>query len=337
MGARGSSVLAEMLAAIAHAESIQCEAQGSFCPAYMTLWRSGELSRRVELAVKELADCTLCPRNCHLNRTQNSFKVCKTGRYAVVSSHFAHFGEEACLRGRFGSGTIFFTWCNLHCVFCQNYEISWLGEGGTVEPQELAEMMLNLQDQGCHNINLVTPTHVVPQILEALLLAVEGGLRLPLVYNTGAYDSLEALALMDGVVDIYMPDFKFWDTDKAKRYSKAPDYPEVARQAIKEMHRQVGPLVLGRYGVALRGLLLRHLVMPGCTAETSEIMRWAASELGPETYVNLMFQYRPAGSVTGEEYREIGRCTSANEFQQATHSFYSAGLHRLDRDLGGYP
>jgi putative pyruvate formate lyase activating enzyme len=312
-------------------------AQKSFHPAYMTLWRSGELSRRVQLAVKKLADCTLCPRNCRVNRTEDNAKVCRTGRYAVVSSHFAHLGEEACLRGRLGSGTIFFSWCNLHCVFCQNYEISWLGEGRTVEPQELAEMMLNLQDQGCHNINLVTPTHVVPQILEALLLAVEGGLQLPLVYNTGAYDSLESLALMGGVVDIYMPDFKFWDPEKAKRYCKAPNYPEVARQAIKEMHRQVGSLQLDQHGLAMRGVLLRHLVMPGGVAETAEIMDWAGHELGPDTYVNLMFQYRPAGRVTGEEYVEIHRRTTASEFQQAVQSFYSAGLYRLDPDSAVSP
>jgi len=180
-----------------------------FQPAYLELWRSGELLRRVELGLNKLADCALCPRNCHVNRLEDKTKVCKTGRYATVSSYFAHFGEEPCLRGSRGSGTIFFSWCNLRCVFCQNYQISWLGEGRTAQPKELAEMMLRLQHQGCHNNNLVTPEHVVPQILEALPLAVELGLGLPLVYNTSAYDSLDSLALMDGVVDIYMPDFKF--------------------------------------------------------------------------------------------------------------------------------
>ena len=304
----------------------------SLYPAYLKLWRSGEFSRRVELGLEKLADCTLCPRNCHVDRIQNQLKVCKTGRYATVSSHFAHFGEESCLRGKFGSGTIFFGWCNLRCVFCQNYEASWLGQGRIVKPQELAEVMLGLQDQGCHNINLVTPEHVVPQILEALFLAVEGGLRLPLVYNTGAYDSLDSLALMDGIVDIYMPDFKFWDAEKARRYVKAPDYPEAARRAIQEMHRQVGPLVVEKDGVAVRGVLLRHLVMPGGLAETAEIMHWIASELGPETYVNLMAQYRPAGRVTAKEYPEIDRCITPNEFRQTIHAFHSAGLHRLDTD-----
>jgi putative pyruvate formate lyase activating enzyme len=179
--------------------------RGEFQPAYLKLWYSGELARRVELGLEKLADCTLCPRNCHVSRLENKTKTCRTGRYAVVSSCFAHHGEESCLRGTRGSGTIFFSWCNLRCVFCQNYEISWQGEGRAVKPAEMAEMMLALQAQGCHNINFVTPEHVVPQILEALLLAVEGGLRLPLVYNTSAYDSLDSLALMDGIVDIYMP------------------------------------------------------------------------------------------------------------------------------------
>jgi len=326
-----------MLAAIPHTESPQRVTRNGFQPAYFALWRSGELSRRVDLSLKKLADCTLCPRNCHVNRIEDKAKVCKTGRYARVSSHFAHHGEEACLRGRFGSGTIFFSWCNLRCVFCQNYEISWLGEGRTVEPQELAEMMLHLQDQGCHNINLVTPTHAVPQILEALLPAVEGGLQLPLVYNTGGYDSLDSLALMESVVDIYMPDFKFWEPEKARRYAKAPDYPEVARQAILEMHRQVGPLVLDQHDLALRGVLLRHLVMPDGMAETVEIMRWIARELGPETYVNLMAQYRPAGRVADKEYPEIDRAITSLEFRQAIHAFYSAGLHRLDPDSALLP
>jgi putative pyruvate formate lyase activating enzyme len=184
------------------------------------------LARRVELGLEKLADCVLCPRNCHVNRLEDKRKICRTGRYATISSHFAHFGEERCLRGSHGSGTIFFSWCNLRCVFCQNYEISWAGEGCSAEPLELAEMLLRLQEKGCHNINLVTPEHVVPQILEALLIAVERGLRLPVVYNTSSYDSLDLLRLMDGVVDIYMPDFKFWDPESARRYAKAPDYPE---------------------------------------------------------------------------------------------------------------
>lgn len=288
--------------------------------------------RRVKLGLEKLADCVLCPRDCHVNRIENKSKVCRTGRYAIVSSHFAHFGEEGCLRGHRGSGTIFFSWCNLRCMFCQNYEISWQGEGRPAEPEELAEMMLRLQEQGCHNINLVTPEHVVPQILEALLLAVESGLRLPLVYNTSAYDSLDSLALMDGVVDIYMPDFKFWGPESARRYAKAPDYPEAARRAIKEMHRQVGPLVVDEQGVALRGVLLRHLIMPGGVAGTPQIMNWISRELGPETYVNLMAQYHPACRVTETQYPEINRCLSPRELDQAVDAVRSAGLSRLDRE-----
>ena len=311
--------------------------RAEFQPAYLELWQSGELSRRVELGLEKMADCVLCPRNCHVNRIEDKTKTCRTGRYAVVSSSFAHFGEERCLRGTHGSGTIFFSWCNLRCVFCQNYEISWLGVGRTTTPEELAAMMLALQAQGCHNINLVTPEHVVPQILEALLLAVERGLRLPLVYNTSAYDSLDSLALMDGVVDIYMPDFKFWDPETARRYAKAPDYPEAARRAIQEMHRQVGPLVTDEHGVALRGVLLRHLVMPDGAAGTPEIMQWVAHELSPETYVNLMAQYRTAAHVTAKRYPEINRCITTSEFQQALDAFRAAGLHRLDHDSGAMP
>ena len=304
----------------------------AFQPAYLNLWRSGELARRVKLGLEKLADCALCPRACHVNRLENKTKTCQTGRYAVVSSCFPHHGEERCVRGTRGSGTIFFSWCNLRCVFCQNYEISWLGEGRTVPPQELGEMMLDLQAQGCHNINFVTPEHVVPQILEALLLAVERGLHLPLVDNTSAYDSLDSLALMDGVVDIYMPDFKFWDPERARLYSKAPDYPEAARRAIREMHRQVGPLITDEQGIALRGVLLRHLVMPGAAAGSADVMQWIARELSPETYVNLMAQYRPACHVTAQRYAEINRCITAQEFRQAQEAFYGAGLSRLDHD-----
>ncbi len=310
--------------------------RSQFQPAYLELWQSGELARRVELGLQNLADCALCPRACHVNRFEDNTKdktnVCKTGRYATVSSYFAHFGEERCLRGHHGSGTIFFSWCNLRCVFCQNYEISWQGEGRPVAAEELAQMMLRLQHQGCHNINLVTPTHVVPQILEALLLAAECGLRLPLVYNTGAYDSLDSLHLLDGIVDIYMPDFKFWKPESAQRYAKAPDYPETARRAIKEMHRQVGPLITDEQGIALRGVLLRHLVMPGGVAETVEIMNWIRRELGPETYINLMAQYHPAGRVAAAEYPEINRLISSRELEQAMDACRSTGLSRLDRE-----
>ena len=304
--------------------------RSEFEPAYLRLYESGELARRVGRALAALADCTLCPRDCHVNRLEDKFAVCKTGRYAVVSSHFAHFGEEDCLRGWKGSGTIFFAWCNLRCVFCQNYDVSWVGEGRVTRPNELAAMMLALQEQGCHNINFVTPEHVVPQILEALPLAIERGLRLPLVYNTSAYDSLDSIQLMDGLVDIYMPDFKFWEPEMARHYSKARNYPEAARRVIKAMHQQVGDLVLDENDLALRGLIVRHLVMPGGIGGSRNIMEWVARELGPNTYVNVMAQYYPAGKVSKKDYVDINRHITPDEFQEALAAARAAGLQRLD-------
>ncbi len=212
-----------------------------FEPAYLQLNREGELVKRRDEAVASLARCRVCPRNCDVDRLADQTAVCKTGRYAQVASYFPHFGEEDCLRGWRGSGTIFFSMCNLRCVFCQNYDISQENSGAVTPPRRLAEIMLELQALGCHNINLVTPEHVVPQILEALVIAVSAGLCIPLVYNTSAYDSLESLAWLDGIVDIYMPDFKIWGKLEALRYLKAEDYPETARRALVEMHRQVGP------------------------------------------------------------------------------------------------
>lgn len=301
-----------------------------FEPSYVTLYRSGALERRAEEAVKTLEHCTVCPRNCEINRLQDEKMVCKTGRYAAVASYFPHCGEEDCLRGWNGSGTIFFSMCNLRCVFCQNYDVSQEGQGKETRPERLAEMMLELQEEGCHNINFVTPEHVVPQILEALPLAVRMGLRLPLVYNTSAYDSLQSLRHMDGVIDIYMPDFKFWDPDVSKRLMKAKDYPEAARAAIKEMHRQVGELAFDDSGLARRGLLVRHLVMPGGLAGSREIMHFLAREVSPHTYVNIMAQYYPAGQVGAEKYAEINRRTTAEEYQEAVRIAREAGLYRFD-------
>jgi len=301
-----------------------------FEPAYLRLYESGELKRRVQRALQFLTPCTACPRDCRVDRLADKFAVCKTGRFAVVSSHFPHFGEEDCLRGWKGSGTIFFSGCNLRCVFCQNFDISWQLRGVPAPPEKLAGMMLELQEIGCHNINFVTPEHVVPQIIEALPLAIEGGLRLPLVYNTSAYDSMDCLAHLDGIVDIYMPDFKYWDGEMARKYSKAPDYPEVARRTIKEMHRQVGELVFNEQGLAQRGLLIRHLVMPGDIAGTSQMMRWIARELSRETYVNVMAQYYPAGKVSRNEYPEINRRVLPSEYERALDEAWRAGLKRLD-------
>ncbi len=246
-----------------------------------------------------------------------------------MASYFQHFGEEDCLRGWSGSGTIFFSGCNLRCVFCQNFDISAQVRGRAVKPGRLAGMMLELQMAGCHNINLVTPEHVVPQILEAMPPAVEAGLRLPIVYNTSAYDGLDSLRLLDGVVDIYMPDFKMWTRERARRFLRKGDYPEAARHSIAEMHRQVGDLVIDAQGLARRGVLLRHLVMPGMLDETEAILGWIAAELGPGTFINLMGQYRPAHLV-GSEYREIDRRLYREEFERAIEIAADLGLRRLD-------
>jgi len=299
----------------------------SFEPAYIKTHQSGKLYDKVQRALALLRSCAVCPRDCHVDRLDDALAVCRSGRRAVVSAYFPHFGEEDCLRGWNGSGTIFFSNCNLKCVFCQNFDISQRAAGDEVSPKRLAEMMLALQVQGCHNINFVTPEHVVPQILEALPFAVEEGLRLPIVYNTSAYDSLDSIQLLDGIVDIYMPDFKFWDDDKASRYLKADNYPKTARRVIKEMHRQVGDLMLDEKGLAQRGLLLRHLVMPGDLEGTRAIMQWVAGERSPQTYVNVMSQYRPAYKT--QRYADINRPTTSAEYRQAVALAGEAGLTRL--------
>ncbi len=279
-----------------------------------------------------LARCEVCPRNCRVDRLVNDARVCATGRLARVSTWFAHFGEEDCLRGTRGSGTIFFSFCNLKCVFCQNHDTSQAGHGRELRPEDLAGAMLDLQTQGCHNINFVTPEHVVPQILEALPIAMDRGLRLPIVYNTSSYDSLESLAWMDGIVDIYMPDVKLWTAQAALRYLKAKDYPDVARRIVSEMHRQVGPLVIGPDGLAQRGVLVRHLVMPGLLDETRAIFQFLARDVSPDTYVNVMGQYRPEYR-TGD-FPEIDRRPTAREMNEARRLFFEAGLRRIDERVG---
>ena len=300
-------------------------------PSYLTLLETGELARRVHEAVDALADCSCCPRLCHADRCHDDSprSYCRTGRLAVVSSAFPHHGEEDCLRGWGGSGTIFLGNCNLRCVFCQNFDISWEGQGRPVAAEQLADQMLRLQELGCHNINFVTPSHVVPQILEGLLVAAERGLRLPLVYNTGGYDRLETLRWLDGIVDIYMPDFKFWKPETARELVNAPDYPDVARAAVKEMHRQVGDLVLDDHGLAQRGVLVRHLVMPGGLDETRAILRFLAREVSPDTFVNLMPQYRPEGMAS--RFPAIARPLSESEFHAAVVIAREEGLRRLAR------
>jgi putative pyruvate formate lyase activating enzyme len=299
-------------------------------PSYLALHASGELHDRAQraLALLEGDRCQVCPRLCKVDRLSDQAGLCRVGRHAVVASHFAHFGEEDCLRGVRGSGTIFFSGCNLRCVFCQNHEISWQLQGERVTRRRLARMMLELQGLGCHNINWVTPEHVVPQILEALPLAVDAGLRLPTVYNTSAYDSPESLELMEGVVDVYMPDFKLWSPELTRRYLAKRDYAEVARHSVLEMQRQVGDLVLDEHGMARRGLIVRHLVMPGLLDETETILRFIATELGAGTYVNLMAQYYPAGR-TGE-FPEIDRHLYRSEFERALELAEKLGLRRLD-------
>ena len=303
----------------------------NFIPAYVRAFEQGLLQQRATEAIESLRSCKVCPRDCEIDRFSNKIGVCKSGRLSRVASAFPHFGEEDCLRGSNGSGTIFFGWCNLRCVFCQNFETSQFGEGAEVSAAELAQIMLDLQRIGCHNVNFVTPEHVVPQILEALVIAVQRGLRLPLVYNTSAYDSLESIRWMDGIVDIYMPDFKLWSAEHCRRYLVASDYADAARKVIATMHTQVGELKVDENGLALRGILVRHLVMPGLLDDTREIMRWIAGSLSLDTYVNVMDQYYPAHKAETEpRFADINRGIFADEFCGALELARAAGLWRFD-------
>ena len=307
-----------------------------FEPAYLRVAREGGLEGKTARALAELEDCCACPRDCHVNRLANETRVCNTGRHAIVSSAGPHFGEEDCLRGWNGSGTIFFGLCNLRCVFCQNWDISQRRKGTERPAADIARIMLGLQETGCHNVNFVTPEHVAPQIVEALAAAVPMGLRVPVVYNTSSYDALSSLQLMDGLVDIYMPDFKFWTKDSARDLAKAKDYPERAREAILEMHRQVGPLKFGKDGLAKRGVLVRHLVMPGQGGEAAAIFRWLADEVSRDTYVNVMGQYHPdyeVGDIARDgtpKYRSIDRSLRSSELVDAYRAALDAGLWRFD-------
>ncbi len=299
-----------------------------FEAAYRALRRTGELQRRVEAAYALLESCRVCPRECGVNRLRDERGACRTGRDAVVCSAHPHFGEESPLVGRGGSGTIFLTWCNLRCIYCQNAEISQGGEGRPMTPEQIAGLMLALEQRGCHNINFVSPTHVVPQLLAAVAIAAEAGLTVPLVYNTGGYDSLETLALLDGVVDIYMPDVKYADAAIAKELSGIDDYPAVNQAAVKEMHRQVGDLRLDEHGVAQRGLLVRHLVLPGGLAGSAAIFRFLAEEVSRDTYLNVMDQYRPCHHAYARP--PLDRRLTADEYQRAVDAALAAGLTRLD-------
>jgi len=296
--------------------------------AYRILHEKGLLKDRAHQALKLLEDCRLCPRECGKDRTLHETGYCRTGRYARVASYGPHFGEEAPLVGSHGSGTIFFSSCNLLCIFCQNFDISHGNEGTEVGPSLLAGMMLDLADRGCHNINFVTPSHVVPQILEALLMAADAGLDLPLVFNTGGYDKAETLKLLDGVFDIYMPDFKFWDEGPAAMFCSAPDYRDTVCSAIREMHHQVGDLTVDEQGIVRRGLLVRHLVMPGGMAGTEEVMKFLAGSVSRNIYVNVMDQYHPCHRA--REDPQINRRITTAEYKEALDAARRAGIHRLD-------
>jgi putative pyruvate formate lyase activating enzyme len=302
-------------------------------PVYIETWKCGELAEKVECALSLLDSCEVCPRLCAVNRTGGHHGYCGIGRMARIASYGPHFGEERPLVGRFGSGTIFFSGCNMRCLFCQNYQISQLRHGKDVEAAELARIMLELQERGCHNINLVSPSHVVPQILESLLIAVEGGLSIPLVYNTGTYDRIETLELLRGVVDIYMPDAKYGSDEVAAELSDAPDYTGIMHAALKEMHNQVGDLVI-EDGIATRGMIIRHLVLPGDLAESRKVMRFIAKEISRDAYVNIMDQYYPSWKAkeTGLlEYRHtslLRRSITQEEYRVVLEYAKQEGLHR---------
>ena len=295
-------------------------------PSYLELYRTGELHGRIEALTEMLNSCRLCPRECKVDRISGERGVCKAGDKVMVFSASPHFGEEPPLVGWGGSGTIFLTHCNLRCIFCQNYDISHLGRGREVSEDELSRIMVNLQRIGCHNINFVTPTHYTPQIIAALPGAIEIGLQLPIVWNCGGYESADVIKLLDGIVDIYMPDIKYSGDSFARSYSKAPHYFDRARESVREMHRQVGELKSDKRGIARKGLLIRHLVMPGEAAGTNEVMAFIAGELSKETYVNIMDQYHPC--YKAEERPEINRRITESEFREAIKAAKSYGLHR---------
>jgi putative pyruvate formate lyase activating enzyme len=298
-----------------------------FSPSYIEVYRSGALDNRIEKVAEIYKHCTLCPNKCEVDRTVSREGKCKSGSLPIVSSANPHFGEEPPLVGYHGSGTIFFTHCNLHCIYCQNYDISQMSGGREISYEQLAELMIHLQKTGCHNINFVTPTHMVYPILIALKKAIDKGLNVPLVYNSGGYDSVDTIKLLDGVFDIYMPDFKYYFDESGLTLSNAPSYPQVARMAIREMHRQVGDLQLNEKGIAFRGLLVRHLVLPEHTDESKGIMDFIAS-LSLNTYLNIMDQYRPA--YRAYECRSLTRRISHEEYQELIDYALKLGLTRAE-------
>lgn len=313
--------------------------QDDSLPSYLTLYQTKGLQSRIQQLYAILESCELCPRKCHVNRLLGEQGVCKAGTNLMVSSYHPHFGEEEPLVGRRrlslsglighlrgGSGTIFLTNCNLLCVYCQNYGISHLGSGDKVTPAIVARMMLSLQNQGCHNINFVTPTHYAPHLIDATYIAIGNGLTLPLVWNCSGYENVEIIKLLDGIVDIYMPDIKYSQRDPAEKYSNAPDYFERCKEALLEMHRQVGDLKLDDRGIAYRGLLIRHLILPNKLAGSEQILRFIAQQLSTTSYVNIMFQYRPEGKA--HIYHELNRRPTRHEFSQVVEYAVTLGLTR---------
>jgi putative pyruvate formate lyase activating enzyme len=295
-------------------------------PSYIDLFEKGELQKRIQLLMEILKECRLCPRECGVNRLDGEVGYCGAPSELMISSAFPHFGEESPLVGYHGSGTIFLTHCNLRCIFCQNYDISHLGRGECITRSDMAKFMQRLQEMGCHNINFVTPTHYAPQIVASLPEAINMGLRLPIVYNCSGYESIEVIQLLEGVVDIYMPDAKYMDEKYSKIFSNAPDYPEVIKTVLKEMHRQVGNLATNSKGIAERGLLIRHLVMPGGVASSEAVLRFIAEEISPHSYVNIMDQYRP--EYRAHEYPEINRRITHKEYMEATQMAKRFHLYR---------
>jgi putative pyruvate formate lyase activating enzyme len=296
-----------------------------FEPSYLKLYKSGELERRVVRLYKILESCELCPRKCRVNRVEGEKGYCGSGMSLTISSYGSHFGEEPEITGFNGSGTIFLTNCNLLCVYCQNYETSHLGDGEEVSISKAVEVMLSLQTRGCHNINLVTPTHYTPQLVKTIFEATGRGLKLPIFWNCSGYENVETIKLLDGIVDIYKPDMKYSESESAKKYSNAPDYFERSKEAIREMHRQVGDLKVNERGIAYRGLLIRHLVLPNNLAGSEKVLEFAA-ELSKHCYVNIMAQYRPCG--TAYEYEELSRRITATEYLKVIDYARKLGLHR---------
>jgi putative pyruvate formate lyase activating enzyme len=303
-------------------------------PTYLDAFNSGKLERLIEQVFKMLESCAICPRQCKVNRLKDQKGFCKTGLKAKACSYMPHHGEEPPISGERGSGTIFFSHCNMNCVYCQNYEFSQAGEGREVRAADLAAFMLELQSLGCHNINLVTPTHVMPQILKALHIAISKGLKIPLVYNTGGYELPEMIRLLDGVVDIYLADMRYADPEMSAKYSNAPEYPKYNQASVKEMQRQVGIADMDDQGIIKRGLIIRHLVLPNNISGTGKIMKFIAQELSPEIYISLMSQYIPY--YRAQEFADISRRVTLEEYEEAKEAMHKCGLYNgWTQDSGG--